>query len=159
MSTAGNVEKTRVGNQHPAELKDPRLHGQSMALICGPTVKLLAAQGDACPGLLLPAKPPLIEMQLPVGPSQQDRGKRSVLNNYLNYSYLGVIYNTRLGGEGGVKGGRGGGGRGAKRPRRALTLRNLPAQHHHHHSSSSSSSPFFFFAPLEAENTIAHTQP
>lgn len=73
---------TPVGNQHPAELKDPRLHGRCTALTGRPTVKLHAAHGDDCPGLLLPAKPLLIEMQPPVGPSQRDWGKRSVLNNY-----------------------------------------------------------------------------
>lgn len=73
---------TPVGNQYPAELKDPRLHGRCGALTGGPTAKHHAARGDACPGLLIPAKLPLIEVQPPVGPSQRDRGKRSVLDNY-----------------------------------------------------------------------------
>lgn len=49
-----------------------------------PAFKLPAARGDAWPGPapLYPAKPLLIEVQPPVGPSQRDPGKRSVLNNY-----------------------------------------------------------------------------
>lgn len=73
---------TPVGNQRPAELKDPWLDGRCGALTGRPTVKLHAAHGDAYPGPLFPAKPLLIEVRPPVGPSQRDRGKGSVLNNY-----------------------------------------------------------------------------
>ncbi len=74
---------TPVGNQRPAELKDPWLDGRCGALRGRPTVKLPAAHGDCLPRAAVPpAKPLLIEVQPPVGPSQRDRGKRSVLNNY-----------------------------------------------------------------------------
>lgn len=75
----GGAVITPAGNQRPAELKDPRPHG---ALTGRPTVKRHAAHGDAGPGPQFPAKPLLIEVQPPVGPSQRGRGKRSVLNNY-----------------------------------------------------------------------------
>lgn len=73
---------TPLGDQHPAELKGPWLQGRCTALTDRPTAQLHAAHGDDCPGPLLPAEPLLIEMQPPVGPAQQGRGERSVLNNY-----------------------------------------------------------------------------
>ncbi|CAB1414390.1 unnamed protein product [Pleuronectes platessa] len=73
---------TPAGNQHPAELKDPcgrgggcwgpRPHGQ----IPAPPTEPPGPAGSS------PARPPLIEVQPPVGPSQRGRGKRSVPNNY-----------------------------------------------------------------------------
>lgn len=60
----------------------PRLQGRRGALAGGPTAKHRAAHRAACPGLLIPAKPLLIEKQPPVGPSQQGPGEKNVLDNY-----------------------------------------------------------------------------
>lgn len=58
------------------------MDAQIGALTGDPTFKQHAARGDPCPGPLRPCKPLLIEVQPPVGASQQDPGKGNVQNNY-----------------------------------------------------------------------------
>lgn len=58
------------------------MDAQIGALTGDPSFKQHAARGDPCPGPLRPCKPLLIEVQPPVGASQQDPGKGNVQNNY-----------------------------------------------------------------------------
>uniref|UniRef100_UPI001ED81C5E thymus-specific serine protease n=1 Tax=Scatophagus argus TaxID=75038 RepID=UPI001ED81C5E len=98
MCTEGAVI-TPVGNQRPAELKDPSRDGRCGALTGRPTIKLRAAHGVACPGPLYPAKPLLIEVQPPVGPSQQVRRERVITILVPSYPEMTGRFEARMGRE------------------------------------------------------------